>query len=36
MLGVARELMRGNSPITDAEAALREAAGMPAPPGDEA
>jgi ketol-acid reductoisomerase len=32
MLGVARELMNGSSAITEAEAALRQAAGLPAPP----
>jgi ketol-acid reductoisomerase len=32
MLGVARELMYGASPITDAEARLRRASGTPGPP----
>jgi ketol-acid reductoisomerase len=32
MLSVARELMNGSSPMTDAEAALRRAAGLPARP----
>lgn len=31
MLAVARELMNGRSPITDAERALRRAAGLPVP-----
>ena len=34
MLAVARELMNGGSPITEAEAAVRRAAGIPAPPSD--
>jgi ketol-acid reductoisomerase len=36
MLAVARDVMNGGSPITDAEAAVRQAAGMPAPPVSEA
>jgi ketol-acid reductoisomerase len=32
MLGVARELMNGNSPMTEAEGRLRRAAGLPDPP----
>jgi len=32
MLGLARALMNGGSPITDAETAVRLAAGIPAPP----
>jgi ketol-acid reductoisomerase len=32
MLGVARELMNGNSPMTEAEGRLRQAAGLPDPP----
>jgi ketol-acid reductoisomerase len=35
MLSVARELMNGSSAITDAEATLRKAAGVPAPPATE-
>jgi ketol-acid reductoisomerase len=33
MLAVAREFIRGGSPITEAEARLRRAAGIPDPPG---
>src|SRR5262249_24669010 len=32
MLGVAREVMRGGSHMTDAETRLRQAAGLPDPP----
>lgn len=32
MLAVARELMRGGSPITEAESRLRQASGLPDPP----
>jgi hypothetical protein len=33
MLGVARELIRSGSAISEAEARLRRVAGLPAPPG---